>query len=45
MDDKLHQFTSIFYTVYRWRDDRDYSMLFDDANFLEARQTSSSTKK
>ena len=45
MDDKLHQFTSIFYTVYRWRDDRDYSMLFDDDNFLEARQTSSSTKK
>ena len=37
MDDKLHEFTSIFYTIYRWKDERDYSILFNDPNFLEAR--------
>ena len=35
VDDKLHEFTSIFYAVYRWRDERNYSILFDDAHFLE----------
>ena len=40
MDDKLHEFTSIFYTIYRWKDERDYSILFDDANFREARPRS-----
>ena len=38
VDDKLHEFTSIFYTIYRWRDERDYSILFNDANFLETEQ-------
>tara|TARA_B100000795_G_scaffold115967_1_gene86108 strand:+ start:295 stop:441 length:147 start_codon:yes stop_codon:yes gene_type:complete len=36
VDDTLHEFTSIFYTIYRWRDERDYSILFNDPNFLEA---------
>ena len=40
VDDKLHEFTSIFYTIYRWKDERDYSILFDDANFVEARPRS-----
>ena len=35
MDDRLHEFTSIFYTVYRWKDERDYSILFNDENFIE----------
>ena len=35
MDDKLHEFTATFYTIYRWKDARDYSILFNDANFIE----------
>ena len=35
VDDKLHEFTSIFYTVYRWKDPRDYKILFNDPNLIE----------
>ena len=43
VDDKLHEFTSIFYTIYRWKDERDYQILLDDPNFLEARVIKSVT--
>ena len=39
----MHEFTSIFYTIYRWKDERDYQILIDDPNFREARVIKSVT--